>query len=92
MRKIFGALLILLAIFLSLSIFALLVQLLLNANSALPNDGSPHAIGYIVGTFIGMAIFALLNLAIYFIGFRLLRKKKALVLIPDEDFPSRLKP
>ena len=90
MRKIFGAMLILLAIFLSLSIFLILIQLLFNAKTTLPSDGSPQSIGYILGTFIGMAIFAILNLAIYFLGFKLFKKKKDFIPISDQDFPSQI--
>ncbi len=92
MRKIFGVLLILLAIFLSFALLLVIIQLFLNKDSSLPSDGGAHALGYILGKFIGMAIFALLNFALYFFGYRLLKKnKKKLAPISDEHFPSQLK-
>lgn len=92
MRKIFGVLLILLAIFLSFSLLLLIIQQYLNPDSNLPSDGGAYALGYTLGKFIGMAVFALLNFALYFFGYRLLKiNKKKLAPISDEHFPSQLK-
>lgn len=91
MRKIFGVLLILLAIFLSFSLLLLIIQQYLNPDSNLPNNGGAYSFGYALGQFIGIAIFVLVNLSIYFLGYRLLRKnKKKAIPISDEDFPSQL--
>lgn len=92
MRKIFGVLLILIAIFLSFSLLLLTIQLSLNPDSNLPSSGGAYSFGYTLGKLIGMAIFVLVNLSIYFLGYRLLRKnRKKVIPILDEDFPSQLK-
>lgn len=91
MRKIFGVLLILLAIFLSFCLFLVFLQLFLNADPALPKQAGAYSFGYALGKFIGMAIFALLNFSFYFFGYKLLTKnKKKVIPISDEDFPSQL--
>lgn len=90
MKKIFGALLIILGCFLSLAIIIVTLPLILKNIGAAPKG--VYSMGYLFGLIIGFLLFATLNAAFYFFGFKLLKnKKKEIIPILDEDFPSKLK-
>lgn len=92
MKKTFGVLLILLAAFLSLILFALFINIVLNNGSNIRENDAAHKIDYLIGSFLVFALFATLNFVLYFFGIKLLKsKRKELIPISDEDFPSQLR-
>lgn len=92
MKKIFGVLLILLAAFFSLMLFALFINIVLNNDAKkISEDNAAHNIGYLIGSFLFFGLLIAINFVLYFFGIKLLKsKKKELIAIPDEDFPSQL--
>lgn len=86
MKKTFGVLLILLGLLLTIVILFGTLPLIFKDTSRILREQSAGHIGYLIG----FMIFAILNFALYFFGFKLLRSKKKETLIPDEDFPSQL--
>lgn len=91
MKKIFGALFILMGSILTFGIIFGSIPFMLKEGSNKLQQGGADAIGYILGLFIALLLTCTLNFGLYFFGFKLLKnKKKELVPISDNDFPSQL--
>lgn len=92
MRKIFGVILILLGLILTLVIFFGSLPFMFREAFRVIEEQNRGYIGAVVGLVISLMIFSTINFTLYFFGFKLLKnKKKELIPIPDEDFPSQLK-
>jgi len=89
MKTIFGVLLILLAIFISLCLLMATLPLVGSSLVQLKNSNG-HSFGYIIGLLIGFTFFATINFAVYYLGYRMLSaKRRALKSFSREDFPPK---
>lgn len=92
MRKIFGALLILIGLLLTFAFLSGSIPFVLREFRIQSQQGGADAFGYMIGIFIGMIFFATINFTFYFFGFKLLKNKiKQLTTVTDEEFPSQLR-
>jgi fructose-specific phosphotransferase system IIC component len=88
MKKAFGVLLILLAVLISLGLFAFLVNLLLNNRNEIQQENTAYSLGFIIASFIVFLLFATFNFALYFFGFKLLKTRQKPLSIADKNVPS----